>query len=100
MSLSVSVAVRAAPTFVPAALFSATLREAVGDENTGGALVVPTALVTVVAATARLPLPAASSTASALSATVTGHPAWMVRLGDSSVSVTVLPERLTVAPCS
>ena len=36
--LSVSVAVRAAPTFVPAALFSATLREAVGDENVGAVL--------------------------------------------------------------
>ena len=37
---------------------------------TVGAVVLPTALVTPVAARARLPLPAPSSTASALSATV------------------------------
>ena len=67
---------------------------------TVGAVVLPTALVTVVAARARMPLPAVSSTASALSSTVTVHPAWITRLGDSSVSVTVVPERLTVAPCS
>ena len=39
MSLLASVAVRTAPTFWPAAVFSATLRAAVEEENTGGMLV-------------------------------------------------------------
>ena len=38
MSLSASVAVRAPPTFWPAAVFSATLRAAVSAENAGGLL--------------------------------------------------------------
>ena len=57
----------------------------------------PTALITVVAARARLPLPAASSTALAESDKVTVSPAAIVRV-ENSVIVTVLPERLTVAP--
>ena len=55
--------------FVFAAVFSGTLRVAVAAEKAGGALAV-IALVTAVAATARLPLAAASKTASAASATV------------------------------
>ena len=70
--MSVSVAVTAAPTSVLAGLFSATLRVSVRFANVGAVLlpVVPTALVTVVAAAARLPLEASSKTVSAASATV------------------------------
>ena len=46
MSLSASVAVRAAPTFWPAAVFSATLRAAVSAENAGGLLGTTTAAAT------------------------------------------------------
>ena len=46
MSLSASVAVRAAPTFWPAAVFSATLRAAVVPENAGGLLGTTTAAAT------------------------------------------------------
>ena len=91
-----------------------------------GAVVLPTALVTVVAATARMPLEAASSTASALSATVrfvaeavravvrvssTLDPvalaalvaavtllAWMVTLVRSAALMSSLNVRITFAP--
>ena len=55
--------------FVFDAVFSGTSRVAVGEENSGGSLAT-TALVTAVAARARLPLVTASWTASAASATV------------------------------
>ena len=82
--------------FVFAAVFSGTLRVTVAAEKAGDALAV-IALITAVAARARLPLPARSKTAEPPSATVTITVASITVLRSSS---TVVPAVLAALVCA